>query len=282
MLEKRTKWIFMSCAFTAGFIFLQMGLYLLHVLLGWKIGFNLIELCKYGVRSLGFSSIDYFLDVLVFYTIFLFIWKFFRQMVISVKMYKKLLVYQHETLTNEMNQKYNSEKQDFSVICSTHPVAMTIGFFNPKIILSTGLLGLLEEKEVEAVIHHEQHHKDHYDPLKNFLLHLFAAVMWYIPILKWLQQRHKILTEVLADNYAIKRLGTSVTLGNALMKLLKNGYSTQMSFSYVSFADTSINYRIKKLIDPKTEFSMKLPITSTIISLFMIVLLCAMFVVVLF
>ena len=287
-LQKRLTLIFISSSLIAGILFLQMGLYLLHHFLGLRIGFNIILFCELKLRSLGFS-IDFFLDALVLYTLFFAVWKFLWQITKSNGLYKKLLTVQHEAWTAELNSRHSREnryssesrkRQDYLVTQHASPFAVTLGFFKPKIILSTGLINLLEDEELEAVLHHEQHHQVHKDPLKNFLLYLMASVMWYIPLLKWLQHQHKILTEVTADHYAVDRLGSSFNLGNALIKLLKNGHAEPMSFSYVSFADTSINYRIQKLIDPETEFPLKLPKAVSLFSLLAVLLLCALFVVV--
>jgi hypothetical protein len=45
----------------------------------------------------------------------------------------------HEQMTQEINRKYNEGNQDFTVISCSASIAVTMGFLNPKIILSTGL-----------------------------------------------------------------------------------------------------------------------------------------------
>ena len=42
-----------------------------------------------------------------------------------------------------------------------------MGFVRPKIVLSTGLMSLLNDDELKAVIYHEMYHKENRDPLKN-------------------------------------------------------------------------------------------------------------------
>jgi beta-lactamase regulating signal transducer with metallopeptidase domain len=277
MSKNPSKVIFITCTFIAGTILFQMGMYILYVLLDWDLKFNLIQVCHSVARSLGLSSIEYMLDALVFYTVFLSIWKIGKQLFTANKIYKRLAIYRHEQLTQEINRKYNEGNQDFTVISCSAPIAVTMGFRNPKMILSTGLVNLLDNNELEAVIYHELYHKKHRDPLKIFLLSLFASIMWYIPILKWLHQKYKIVREVLADHYAINRQGTSVDLGSALLKMLKTGNRENMPFSYVSFADTSINYRIKYILNPQTEIPLKLPFMLTITSIYVFLMLCILF-----
>jgi beta-lactamase regulating signal transducer with metallopeptidase domain len=282
MSKNRSKAIFITCTFIAGTILFQMGMYVLYVLLGWDPKFNLIQVCHSVARSLGLSSVEYMLDALVFYTVFLSIWKIGKQLFAANKIYKRLAIYRHEQLTQVINRKYNEGNQDFTVISCSAPIAVTMGFLNPKIILSTGLLNLLDENELEAVIYHELYHKKHRDPLKIFLLSLFASIMWYIPILKWFHQKYKIIREILADHYAINRQGTSVDLGSALLKMLKTVNRANMPFSYVSFADTSVNYRIKYILDPQTEIPLKLPFMLTVTSIYVFLMLCILFLITLF
>ncbi|WP_017437689.1 M56 family metallopeptidase [Saccharococcus caldoxylosilyticus] len=282
MSKNRSRVIFITCTCIAGTILFQMGMYVLYVLLGWDPKFNLIQVCHSVARSLGLSSVEYMLDALVFYTVFLSIWEIGKQLFAANKIDKRLAVYRHEQLTQEINRKYNEGNQDFTVISCSAPIAVTMGFLNPKIILSTGLFNLLDKNELEAVIYHELYHKKHRDPLKIFLLSLFASIMWYIPILKWFHQKYKIIREVLADHYAINRQGTPVDLGSALLKMLKTVNRANMPFSYVSFADTSVNYRIKYILDPQTEIPLKLPFMLTITSIYVFLMLCILFLITLF
>ncbi|HWO98421.1 MAG TPA: M56 family metallopeptidase [Bacillus sp. (in: firmicutes)] len=279
MSKNQSKMIFIACTLIAGMILLQMGIYVLYMLMGWDLKFNLIQVCHSAAKSLGLSSVEYMLDALVFYTVLLSIWKIGKQLFTAHSMYKKLLLYEDRQLSRELNDTYNEGKQDFIVISCSAPMAVTMGFLNPKIVLSTGLLDLLDGNELEAVIYHELHHKQHRDPLKIFLLSLFASIMWYIPILKWFHQKYKIVREVLADHHAIHQLGSSRDLGSALLKMVKTGKQANMPFSYVSFADTSVNYRIKYILDPFTEFPLKLPVVLTITSIYVFFMLCVLFII---
>ncbi|UUZ82422.1 hypothetical protein LJK88_50060 [Paenibacillus sp. P26] len=50
-----------------------------------------------------------------------------------------------------------------------------------------------------------------------------------------------------------------------------------MPFPNVSFADTSINYRIRLILNPEAEIPLKLPLTPTMISIQALLFLGAMF-----
>jgi Zn-dependent protease with chaperone function len=267
MWTNRSRVIFISCLLIAGAILLQMGMYALHIFWGRELSFNLLQLCNNWLKSLGFLPIGYFLGGLVIYTFAMCIWLFGKQLFISHLMYRKLMKARHEICSGEINRLGITGDQDVHIFSSSQPMAFTMGFLKPKVFLATGLLSLLDKHEIKAVIYHELQHKKSADPLKMFILSLCASVFWYIPLLKWMLNQYKIAREIVADQYAIDQMGSPVQLGSALLKLLKKGSGFSMPFTYASFADTSVNYRIKQILDPQAKISFKPPIRSTLVSL---------------
>jgi len=193
-------------------------------------------------------------------------------------MKKRFEQYKEKSLTNELNQSFSRGKDNLIVISHPAPLAITMGFIQPKIVLSTGLINLLNEDELSAVISHEMYHKENRDPLTIFLMSLCSSTMWYIPILKWFNQKYRIIKEILADEYAIEKQGTSVNLGSALLKMLQVARHEKMAFAYASFADTSVNYRIEYMLNPIKGVQMKLPLTVMLISLTIFSLICSLFI----
>lgn len=55
------------------------------------------------------------------------------------------------------------------VVRSEQPYAYCYGLLRPRICLSTGLVHLLDDEELEAVLLHERYHLQNYDPLKIVL-----------------------------------------------------------------------------------------------------------------
>lgn len=102
--------------------------------------------------------------------------------------------------------------------------------------------------------------------------------MWYIPILQWFTQQYRIIQELLADEYAIKKQNTSVYLSSALLKMIKVGKQQKMPFAYVSFADTSVNYRIEYILNPLKNIEWKIPKKESYISVFIFLLICLFFI----
>ncbi len=281
--ENRSRLIFISGMLVAGVVLVQMGMYIMHTLAGWEIRYNVLQLCHTMMKSLGIQWVGYILNAIVVYTFAMSIWLAAKQLHLSRMFNKRLLFRRHELLTGEISRRYRrtgSEEQPIIVIEHAAPLAFAVGFFKPKIVLSTGLMDLLDAEELEAVVHHEMFHRKHGDPLKTFLMSLVASVMWYIPILKSFHHNYKIVREVLADNYAIEQTGSSVHLGSALLKLLKGKAPAPMPVSHVSFSDTSINLRIRQLLEPQTDVPLNWPFTPAMISLQVLFALCSMFVLV--
>lgn len=279
MWTNRSRLIFVSCLLIAGLILTQMGMYALHLLFGRELSFNILQLCNSWLRSLGFLKTSYFLGGLVLYTFAMCLWLLGKQLFLSQHMYRKLL--RDQTNLGSVQPMYKLDvpgAADIHLVSSTKPMAFTMGYLKPRIFMTTGLVQLLDKNEIQAVIYHERQHQQSADPLKTLILSLCASVFWYIPLLKWMLHHYKIAREIVADQYAIQQLGSSVELGSALLKLVKRGTVFTMPFTYASFADTSVNYRINQILDPQAKISFKPPITSTLISLQIIVLISILFV----
>lgn len=262
----------------SGTILVQMAMYIISMLAGWNVKFNIVEVCHSTLKVIGLSSLEYGLDVLVVFTLLFSLWKMGFQLTHAMKMKKRFQQYRVNNLTLDMNDNYKIGKEAIIVISYPVPIAITMGFISPKIVISTGLINLLSDEELNAVIYHEIYHKQSRDPLKIFLLSLFASAMPYIPILKWFSQKYRIIQEVLADELAIEKQETSVNIGSALLKMLKVGKLEAMSFVYASFADTSVNYRIDYLLNPLKNLEFKIPAKVTYISFMVFSLICIFFI----
>ncbi|WP_042224192.1 M56 family metallopeptidase [Oceanobacillus manasiensis] len=278
MSKRQSSLIFFVSLVILGTILLQMGLYVISIIVGWNMKFNLVAVCHSWLKAFGLSFLEYTLDGLIIYTLLCSLWKIGLHLFQTIKMKKRFQQYTEEKLTIEMNQVYESEKEEILVLSHPTPIAITMGFIRPKIIFTTGLINLLTHEELKAVISHEKYHKDNRDPLKVFLLSLSSSIIWYIPIQKWFHQKYRVIQEVLADEFAIKQQETSVNLGSALLKMLKTGKQEKMPFTYVSFADTSVNYRIEYILNPIKDAQLQIPLRIIIISLIVFSLICGLFI----
>ncbi|WP_084591305.1 M56 family metallopeptidase [Ureibacillus sinduriensis] len=278
MNKRQSKSMFYLSLLVSGSIFIQMGLYLTSLISGSNLRFNIFEVCHNTLKLIGLTSLTYAVDILVIGTFLFALWKIATQIIQTVKMRRRLQQYNCESLTNRFNNEYKNNDKNFMIISYPVPIAITIGFLSPKIILSTGLLNLLSEKELEAVIYHEMYHLDNHDPLKIFLMSISSITLPYIPILKWLNEKYRVVQEVMADELAIENQETSLHIGSALLKMLKVGKLETKSFAYASFAETSVNYRIEYMLNPLKSNQIKVPVKVAMWSVFVFSLISIFFI----
>ncbi|WP_426455224.1 M56 family metallopeptidase [Paenibacillus sp. S-38] len=255
----------------------QMGLYVVQGITGKSVGYNLFLHCTALAASLGLAWVVYVLDGVVVFTMLLLFWGAAKQIFYSLRASGKLERLHHEELTALLAERYGLGPGELQVVEHPDAIALTMGLLRPRIVLSTGLLQMLEPGELEAIVYHEQFHMKHRDPLKTMLMTGCADILWYIPILRWNARQYSAAREVLADASAVRKTGEPVHLGSALLKLLKRKQVHSYAFAYASFAETSINYRIQQLIDPEAVQALSFPLKRMMISLKVTAALTAMF-----
>ena len=114
-----------------------------------------------------------------------------------------------------------------TVLATPVPLAFCFGLLNPAICLSTGLIETLTDRELKAVLLHEEHHRRHYDPLRTLLVDVAAALLFFLPAaVEWRNLFH-VATELAADRYAV-RLAGRFSLAGALHKLLTHPLTIQL------------------------------------------------------
>lgn len=273
--------------FTVGFgipvlVLIQMFMYAMYKIFGWDIRLNVLWLCNHWMSRMGWMSIGHFLLMLVVLTFAGTGWLLSRRIIQTRAAITKLRSMEIRAWSTELNARYQHlKKPRFLVVDKSSPVAFTIGLWRPCIVLSTGLLSMLDPEEEKAVVYHEVHHLWHRDPLKTTLLSVFAVMMPYIPILKHTSQQYRIVREILADNEAIERTGNAAGIGSALLKLLRacspSGERREMLIQS-SFADTSVNVRISRLLNPELDVTLRLPRYAILISATVFLLLSILFV----
>ncbi|TYP70749.1 M56 family metallopeptidase [Paenibacillus methanolicus] len=277
MWNKHSKRLFWTCALPAALLLSQMVIYALHLAIGFELRFNLFQLCSSVVRKFGYMLAVYSLDAVVVSTLVMALAMMVRELVVARRTRRKLYAAMDVRASAKYNRLYGSGAGKIIVVRCEEPIAFTFGFRRPLIVLSTGLLKLLDIGELAAVIHHERFHQRYHDPVKTYLLHFFGAVLWYIPILRWGHARYKLTREILADRYAIERQGTPASLSGALVKMLRYGQTGRVAVAHVSFADTGVNQRIRQLLEPSDRAQLKVPLIQAAISAHVMAVLGALF-----
>ncbi|MBE0337861.1 M56 family metallopeptidase [Paenibacillus sp. 23TSA30-6] len=281
MWKTRSKLLFTAGAFISGFALIQMGMYAGQHIFGWKLDFNVFQICRSLLQNYGIGYMVDALSGLVFLTFGIAGVEAIRQCMATRAAFRRLHRMRDSVLTEALGTRYRDLGADrIWVINYAKPAAFTMGLWKPRIVLSSALLSVLDKHEEEAVVYHEAYHMKHYDPLKTWLLQMCATLLFYLPVLRHITKLYKTAREILADNAAINRTGSPMGIGSALLKLLSmtpaNAHLVN-SAACSSFAETSINYRISRILDPQQEPVIQLPWRSIMFSGYVLVMLTLMF-----
>ncbi|WP_350544919.1 M56 family metallopeptidase [Pseudoalteromonas sp. 5-MNA-CIBAN-0065] len=140
--------------------------------------------------------------------------------------------------------------QSVYVIEHLVPEAFTVGFFNPKVYITSGLQ-VLDEKTVQIVVQHELAHLKARDPLFKTLFSLFC---WCFPAptRAALQQSYTALTEQIADVGATQHFD-GLDVAQALINVARfqrQQHSINDNIYMSHFSNEQITQRIQTLLTP--------------------------------
>jgi Zn-dependent protease with chaperone function len=129
------------------------------------------------------------------------------------------------------------------------PLVFTQGLFRPRVWLSTGLLELLTDEELEAVLWHESKHQTSHDPLKILLAHCLKSALFFVPIAHDLCNTYLLTKEIDADTHAATHIGSRLPLASALTKLL-SASPLPVPIAPLSGSAAILEARLLTLLDP--------------------------------
>ena len=128
--------------------------------------------------------------------------------------------------------------------------AFCLGFMRPRIWLTAGLVDLLADDELAAVLAHEVRHLRQRDPLRRLIGRALKSAFFFLPAIKSLAEATELHQEIDADRHAIAHLGDDLPLLCALQKLLKHGHTPAFSAVAPFTLFNPTEARLKKLIYP--------------------------------
>ncbi|MEF3309423.1 M56 family metallopeptidase [Paenibacillus sp. GYB004] len=232
-------------------VLLLMGVSLYHQINDVSYYSDIIQyLARIGQDVLVRHTIaELLLDALILFTICRNSWRIYKQWFLTRKWRQYFSQRIHWEKTYLYNRKYRRWNTEIVIIRDPTFVAITMGLLQPKIILSTGALELLNQSEQRAVILHEVYHCQGKDTLKHFLIYLVEYGLMYIPVIKQLAEYYRARTEILADRFSIDQTGASSGLSSALLKVLRTQNNGQLAKVGINFTESAINYRIMQLLD---------------------------------
>ena len=143
------------------------------------------------------------------------------------------------------------------VVRDTEPYALCYGFIDPSVYVTTGLVQLLGDDELRAVLAHERAHLRHRDPLRNLAMRMLSRLMLFVPLHEEAYRSYRLGRELGADREAVG-VTSRPQLASALLKLLGSGepHPPQNS-AVVAFGD--LEERIRHISDPAAPSRRRLP-----------------------
>ncbi|WP_249730487.1 M56 family metallopeptidase [Paenibacillus sp. J2TS4] len=247
----KSKLAFISVGLITFFLLFQMGIHTAQQLGGAEGQWAFLKLCLMTLseNSRIPSIIVAVINSFIVLTVGRMLLRVGSQIYLTCKWNRYFQSRIDQETTRELMHRYREWKIPIRVIRDDSWFALAVGLLKPRIIVSSGLLAMLSDGEREAVLLHERHHCMRRDPLKIFIVTLCRDAFWYIPLIRGLVHYYKVMKELLADRFVMKQMRTEYELGAVLLKIAKRPPAPRRMVG-VSFADTSINYRIEQIIEP--------------------------------
>ena len=119
---------------------------------------------------------------------------------------------------------------------SDEALAMAIGGKEPHVLISRGLMALLDRDELETVIAHEVMHLKHHDAEFKVFSKLLSRFLFFDPFSKFFDPAVHREREYLADEMSGRSTGKPAALASALLKIMKRGAPTKTTWGLSIYA----------------------------------------------
>ena len=134
-----------------------------------------------------------------------------------------------------------------NVFQSERPLAFGVGFFRPRIFLSTGLKTILSEAQLEAVLAHERAHVRRRDALVKSVARL-ASALHLPPIRRRLLRELELASEQACDASAVVETGDRLAVAEAILAVRRAGRGA-VPPAVVGFGVGDLEARIRGLLE---------------------------------
>ncbi len=137
--------------------------------------------------------------------------------------------------------------RDVRVLDGPEPLAVTVGWFRPTVLLSEGLLSQLTPRGLEVVLAHERAHVERGDT-RHALIDRLAASLYPRAVAGPLIARATLAREQACDALAARRAGGPLAVAETLAEILRLGMRAPAVG--VSVASGAVESRVEFLLSP--------------------------------
>ena len=145
------------------------------------------------------------------------------------------------------------------ILAFSLPYSAQIGFWQPELVISQGLLDSLDEEHLEAVLAHEKAHQHYRDTFWFFWLGWLRSLTSWLPYTETLWQELLLLREMRADRQAIQEVDPLV-LAESLLMVAKAPLTLPPSFEsfcvplYSPMESNRLSQRIDAIVGDSTDY----------------------------
>ncbi|MCZ8188683.1 MAG: M56 family metallopeptidase [Microcystis sp. LE19-338.1B] len=146
--------------------------------------------------------------------------------------------------------------QKARVLALDFPYSARVGFWKSELIVTQGLLNLLDQEHLQAVLAHEQAHQEYHDTFWFFWLGWLRSMSSWLPNSENLWSELVFLRELRADKYASGQVDYLLLAESLLLVAEKVNQVAEINFSNsccVALSDNSLNNRLLERIDALVE-----------------------------
>lgn len=134
---------------------------------------------------------------------------------------------------------------------------VTIGIFNPVVIIPQRLSSIITENEMKSILLHELAHIYHYDQVAGMIKRFVMAFHWWNPLIYPINMHHEQTREEVSDNYVLGELQPKV-YSQCLMDLTKkvcliSSYPTAVGMAGSRF---NLRKRVEQILSKKRSIAM--------------------------
>lgn len=152
-------------------------------------------------------------------------------------------------LVEEIAKRHQLE---VGLVMSEQPLTFVWGFFESKIVLSSGLLHTLTLAELEGVIEHEAAHHTRGDNLVKLVLSAATYLSPVFPLTRQLLRWQAEQIELVCDEVAAGTTGEPLEIAAALVKVRRRfpiqNLSSCLTSGFMTEEESSVELRVKRLL----------------------------------